>query len=118
MSTDRDTTRIVRSWLRTAEHESADRVLGTVLDRLDATPQRRATWWPARRLPELNNTAKLVLGAAAVVVAALHPPAARRPKPGRARCPAAVRGREQRLFSRAPDSRPGRRMRLASTGLG
>jgi hypothetical protein len=71
MSTDRDTTRIVRSWLRTAEHESADRVLGTVLDRLDATPQRRATWWPARRLPELNNTAKLVLGAAAVVVAAL-----------------------------------------------
>jgi hypothetical protein len=71
MSTDRDTTRIVRSWLRTEENESADRVLGTVLDRLDTTPQRRARWWPARRLPEMNNTAKLALGAAAVVVVAL-----------------------------------------------
>ena len=71
MSTDRDTTRIVRSWLRTEENESADHVLGTVLDRLDATPQRRATWWPARRLPDMNNTAKLALGAAAVVVVAL-----------------------------------------------
>jgi hypothetical protein len=70
MSTDRDTTRIVRSWLRTDESESADRVLGTVLDRLDTTPQRRATWWPVRRLPEMNNTVKLALAAAAVVVAA------------------------------------------------
>ena len=70
MSTDRDTTRIVRSWLRTDEHESADRVLDAVLDRIDTTPQRRSTWWPARRLPEMNNTAKLALGAAAVVVAA------------------------------------------------
>ena len=71
MSTDRDTTRIVRSWLRTEENDSADRVLGTVLDRLETTPQRRATWWPARRLPEMNTTAKLALGAAAVVVVAL-----------------------------------------------
>ena len=71
MSTDRDTTRIVRSWLRTDEHESADRVLDAVLDRLDTTPQRRATWWPARRFPEMNNTAKLALGELAVVVIAL-----------------------------------------------
>jgi hypothetical protein len=71
MSTDRDTTRIVRSWLRTDEHESADRVVGAVLDRIDTTPQRRATWWPVRRLPEMNNTAKLAMGAAAVVVALL-----------------------------------------------
>jgi hypothetical protein len=70
MSTDRDTTRIVRSWLRTDEHESADRVLGAVLDRLDTTPQRRATGWPARRFPEMNNTAKLALAAAAAVVVA------------------------------------------------
>ena len=70
MSTDRDTTRIVRSWLKTDESESADRILGTVLDRLDTTPQRRASW-PVRRLPEMNNTAKLALGAAAVVVVAL-----------------------------------------------
>jgi hypothetical protein len=70
MSTDRDTTRIVRSWLRTEEHESADRVLDAVLDQLDTTPQRRATWWPARRLPDMNTSAKLALAAAAVVVAA------------------------------------------------
>jgi hypothetical protein len=70
MSTDRDTTRIVRSWLRTDEHESADRVLHAVLDRLDTTPQRRFTWWPARRFPDMNTTAKLTLAAAAVVVAA------------------------------------------------
>ena len=70
MSIDRDTTRIVRSWLRTDEHESADRVLDAVLDQLDTTPQRRATWWPARRFPEMNNTARLALAAAAVAVAA------------------------------------------------
>jgi hypothetical protein len=71
MSTDRDTTRIVRSWLRSDVNDSADRVLGSVLDRLDTTPQRRATWWPVRRLPEMNTSAKLALGAAAVVVVAL-----------------------------------------------
>ena len=71
MSTDRETTRIVRTWLRADENDSADRILGVVFDRLDTTPQRRATSWPARRLPDMNNTAKLALGAAAVVVVAL-----------------------------------------------
>ena len=71
MSTDRDTTRIVRSWLRSDEHESADRVLDAVLDALDTTPQRRATWWPARRLIEMNTMMKLSLAAAAVILAAL-----------------------------------------------
>ena len=69
MSTDRDTERIVRSWLRTDEHDSADRVLDAVLDRLDTTPQRRSTWWPARRFPEMNN--RLRLGVAAVAVVAV-----------------------------------------------
>ena len=71
MSTDRDTTRIVRSWLRTDEHESADRVLGTVLDALDTTPQRRATRWPARRLEHMNGIFKYGLASAAVVAAAV-----------------------------------------------
>jgi hypothetical protein len=70
MSTDRDTTRIVRSWLRTDEHESADRVLGIVLDLLDTTPQRRS-WWPSRRSLALNIYAKLAAAAAAVVVIAV-----------------------------------------------
>jgi hypothetical protein len=67
MSTDRDTTRIVRSWLRTDEHESADRVLDVVLDALDTTPQRRARW-PAWRTPNMNRFVTIGLGAAAVVI--------------------------------------------------
>jgi hypothetical protein len=70
MSTDRDMTRIVRSWLRTDEHESADRVLDIVIARLDATPQRRSPW-PARRIADMNFVAKLATAAAAVVVVAI-----------------------------------------------
>jgi hypothetical protein len=70
MSADRDTTRIVRSWLRTDEHESADRVLDTVLALLDATPQRRS-WWPARRIVPMNAYAKLAIVIAVVAVVAV-----------------------------------------------
>ena len=70
MSSDLDTTRIVRSWLRTDEHERADRVLENVLGLLDATPQRRA-WWPARRFADMNSFAKLAIALAAVVVVAV-----------------------------------------------
>ena len=45
MSQKRDVTRIFRSWIREDQHESADRILGVVLDLLDATPQRRS--WSA-----------------------------------------------------------------------
>ena len=65
MSTDRDVTRIVRSWLEEGVTALPDRVLDTVLDQLPATPQRRA-WWPARRLREMNNFAKFAIAAAAV----------------------------------------------------
>ncbi len=67
MSADPDITRVVRSWLRTDEHESADRVLEHVLALLDTTPQRRS-WWPARRIADMNAYAKLLVAAAAVVV--------------------------------------------------
>jgi hypothetical protein len=70
MTADRDTTRIVRSWLRTDEHESADRVLETVLARLDTTPQRRPLW-PSRRFAQMNNVTRLAIGAAAVLVVAV-----------------------------------------------
>ena len=69
MSADRDLTRIVRSWLRTDEHESADRVLETVLARLDTTPQRRPLW-PSRRFAQMNNIARVVIAAAAVLAIA------------------------------------------------
>jgi hypothetical protein len=70
MNTQRDVTRIVRSWLLVDEHESADRVLETVLSLLETTPQRRSRW-PARRIAEMNTFAKLAIAAAAVVVVAL-----------------------------------------------
>jgi hypothetical protein len=70
MSTDRDVTRIVRSWLHEDAHEDADRILNLVLDEIDTTPQRRAGWL-ARRAPRMNNALKIVLAAAAVVVVAV-----------------------------------------------
>ena len=66
---DLDTTRLVRSWLRTDEHESADRVLDNVLALLDATPQHRS--WPVRRFADMNSYAKLAIAAAAVVAIAI-----------------------------------------------
>jgi hypothetical protein len=53
------------------QRESADRVLDAVLDRIDATPQRRAAWWLVWRFPAMNTTAKLAMGAAAVMVIVL-----------------------------------------------
>ncbi len=69
MSAERDVTRIVRSWLRTDERESADRILGIVLERLDTTPQRRPMW-PPRRFPAMNRFLTLTAAATVLVVAA------------------------------------------------
>jgi hypothetical protein len=65
MSVEPDLTRIVRSWLRTDEHESASRVLNDVLALLDATPQRRPMRL-ARRTADMNGYVKLAIAAAAV----------------------------------------------------
>lgn len=70
MHSETDITRIVRSWLRTDEHESADQVLDDVLALLDATPQRRPVW-PARRIADMNTYAKLLVAAVAVAVVAV-----------------------------------------------
>jgi hypothetical protein len=47
-----------------------DRVLDGVLDQLPATPQRRS-WWPARRLREMNTPIRIAVAAAAVVAVAV-----------------------------------------------
>jgi hypothetical protein len=70
MSAERDTTRIVRSWLRVDEHESADRVLQTVLARLDVTPQRRS-WWPTWRFAHMNKLVLTAGASAAVLLVAI-----------------------------------------------
>jgi hypothetical protein len=70
MSTDRDVTRIVRSWLEDGATALPDRVLDSVLDQLPATPQRRA-WWPARRFRKMNMPIRIAVAAAAVAVVAV-----------------------------------------------
>ena len=70
MSTDRNTTRIVRSWLAEGVTALPDRVLDAVLDQVPATPQRRSLW-PARRITPLNTYAKAAIAAAAVLAVAI-----------------------------------------------
>ncbi len=70
MSTDREVTRIVRSWLEEGAMSLPDRVLDAVLDQVPATPQRRP-WRSAWRYADVNNTLKVALGAAAVLVVAV-----------------------------------------------
>jgi hypothetical protein len=70
VSTDREVTRIVRSWLEEGVTALPDRVLDTVLDRAPATRQRPA-WWPARRLPQMNSPIRIAAAVAAVLVVAV-----------------------------------------------
>lgn len=70
MSTDRDVTRIVRSWLEEGVTALPDRILDAVLEQVPATPQRRA-WWPAWRFGEMNSYAKAAIAVAAVAVVAV-----------------------------------------------
>ena len=70
MSTDRDVTRIVRSWLEEGRTALPDRVLDAVLDQLPATPQRRPSW-PARRLLQMNMPVRIATAAAAVATIAV-----------------------------------------------
>ena len=70
MSTDRETTRIVRSWLEEGVTALPDRVLDSVLDELPATHQRRHLW-AAWRSNQMSLYAKLLAGAAAVLVVAV-----------------------------------------------
>lgn len=65
---DRDTTRIVRSWLEVGATQLPDHVLGAVLNQLPDHRQRRPLW-PAWRSPNMSTTMRVVL--AAVVVAAV-----------------------------------------------
>jgi hypothetical protein len=67
-TSNRDVNRAIRSWLREDRHEDVSRIAGAVLDQVDTIPQRRATWWPARRTPTVNKVFGFGLAAAAVVV--------------------------------------------------
>jgi hypothetical protein len=70
MKTERDMTRIVRSWLEVGADRLPDRVLDSVLDQLPAHRQRRRPlWWPQREF-HMNTLAKTAIAAAAVLVVA------------------------------------------------
>lgn len=70
MSKEQELSGRVRSWLRQDGHEDADRVLNSVLDQLDTTPQRHAGWL-ARRFRIMNRRTMTFGLAAAVVVIVL-----------------------------------------------
>ena len=77
--TERDTTRVVRSWLEEGVDRIPDRVLDAVEAQLPANPQRRPGWL-SRMLPILNRrhvgyglAAAIVVGAAAFGVAGIGP---------------------------------------------
>ena len=69
MSTERDTTRIVESWLEEGVAVLPDRVLDAVVANLPSMPQRRFPWL-ARRFSIMTTTVvRLGVAAAAVIVA-------------------------------------------------
>jgi hypothetical protein len=70
MSTDRDTTRVVRSWLEEGVTALPDRVLDAVLDQVPATPQRRPLW-RAWRSFNVSNTFRIAAVAAGVLAVAV-----------------------------------------------
>src|SRR5688500_6920932 len=71
MSADRETTRIVRSWLEDGATQLPGFILDSVLDQLPTTSQRRVTWWPARSLSQINMSVMIGLAAVAVAAAVL-----------------------------------------------
>lgn len=70
MSTDRDTTLAVRSWLDEGVTRLPDRVLDAVLDQVPTTPQRRP-FWRAWRSPYMNNPIRYAVAVAAVLAVAV-----------------------------------------------
>jgi len=71
VKTERETTRIVRSWLETGADRLPERVLDSVLDQLPAYKQRRLRWRPTWRFAQMNTLTKAAIAAAAVLVVAI-----------------------------------------------
>jgi hypothetical protein len=69
MSTDRETTRVVRSWLDEGVTRLPDRLLDAVLAQVPTTRQRRLNWL-ARRFPIMTSiNIRFGIAGAAVIVA-------------------------------------------------
>ena len=70
MTTERETLRIIGSWMEDGRTRLPEHVLDAVLDQLPSTPQRRPAR-SARRISHVNALAKYLVAAAAVVVVAI-----------------------------------------------
>ena len=70
MRSERESTRIVRSWLEDGSTAVPDRVLDAVLSQLPSTPQRRSRWTPWRS-PTMNLFLKAGAVAAVIAVAVI-----------------------------------------------
>ena len=70
MSTEREMTRVVRSWLEQGVTRLPDRVLDLVLDQVPATPQRRP-FWRAWRFQQMTSPVRYAVATAAVLAVAL-----------------------------------------------
>ena len=68
MSTERDVAYLLRSWIRSEPDGTVDHVIDAILAEVDATPQRRSTWWPARR-PTMSTFVRLGVVAAVLAIA-------------------------------------------------
>ena len=70
MTTDQETTRIVRSWIQLGVDQLPERVLDAVLDEVPTTPQRRSHWsaWRSLQMPTI---AKVAAAAAVLLVIAV-----------------------------------------------
>ena len=70
MTSERETLRIIGSWMEDGRTRLPDHVLDAVLDQLPSTPQHRPGW-SVRRITHVNGLAKSAIAAAAVVVVAI-----------------------------------------------
>jgi hypothetical protein len=70
VTAERETLRIIGSWMEDGRTRLPDHVLDAVLDKLPSTPQRRPPR-SARRITHVNALAKYAIAAAAVVVVAI-----------------------------------------------
>jgi hypothetical protein len=112
MSTDRETTRIVRSWLETGVTRLPDRVLDAVLDQVPATPQRRP-FWRAWRFPQMTSPVRYAIAAAAVLAVALvgyqFLPSSNIGAGGQTQAPSAVPTTDPAATAPVPSATPTRR---------
>ena len=70
MNSERDATRIVRTWLESGSTAIPDRVVDAVLAELPSRPQRRSRWSPRRSQP-MKFALPIAVGAAAVALVAV-----------------------------------------------